>query len=221
MQRLSIFVMALLLSACASERHFALEEPVHPSAPVTHSVRPALRPVPGALEQAAPAAPSTGSTSLPNVGSAGPLKSAMVENYMDAEERDLRAHLRAPGVAVLRIGDEIVLSFRDAVLFAGDSLSEEGRGALERVAEFMRHYDHTAVAVGGYTDTSGTPEENLAQSQKRAKLVADTLIKDGVAAPRVGATGYGATHLKIATGPDVKEPRNRRIEIRIVPHPTA
>jgi outer membrane protein OmpA-like peptidoglycan-associated protein len=34
---------------------------------------------------------------------------------------------------------------------------------------------------------------------------------------RVTAQGYGATRLRIKTAGNVSEPRNRRIEIRIVP----
>lgn len=145
----------------------------------------------------------------------------MVGNYMDAQEKDFRAHLRAPGVGVARIGDDLVLSIRDDILFEGDAISSRGHNVLELTAELLRHYDHTAVQVGGYTDTSGPPAQNVTVSQQRAKAVADTLVSDGVAGARVTAQGYGATHLKIATGPDKPEPRNRRVEIRVVAHPQA
>jgi len=82
-------------------------------------------------------------------------------------------------------------------------------------------YDHSAVQVTGFTDTVGPFDRNIAISQSRAKTVADGLVSDGVDSERVSSQGYGATHLKIATGPDRAEPRNRRIEIRVIAHPQA
>ena len=209
MRKTGVALAALLLSACASETHYALEGPPPPpshATPVPHPVSHGVQPRSGAL---------------PSVGSAGPLKTAMVGGYMDAQEKDFRAKLRGKGVIVARIGDDLVLSLRDDVLFDGTALSDDGRDVLERTAELLRHYDHTAVAVGGYTDTAGKPDQNIAVSQKRARVVADALVSDGVAGPRVGAQGYGATHLKIVTGPNVNEPRNRRIEIRVIARPQA
>jgi outer membrane protein OmpA-like peptidoglycan-associated protein len=145
----------------------------------------------------------------------------MVGSYMDAQERDFRARLKGEGVRVARIGDDLVLQLEDNVLFDGNDLSGDGRDVLERTAELLRHYDHSAVAVGAYTDTSGTPDKNMTVSQQRAHTVAAALVADGVAGPRVGAQGYGATHLKIVTGPNVNEPRNRRIEIHIIARPQA
>jgi outer membrane protein OmpA-like peptidoglycan-associated protein len=207
MKKLGVALAALLLSACGSERHYALEgPPAYHAAPVGHPVTHVAEPREGGI---------------PAVGSAGPLKTAMVGGYMDAQERDFRAHLRGEGVRVARIGDDLVLQLQDDVLFDGNALSGDGRDVLERTAELLRHYDHTAVAVGGYTDTSGSPDQNMAMSQKRARMVADALVSDGVAGARVGAQGYGATHLKIVTGPDKSEPRNRRIEIHIIARPQA
>ena len=49
-----------------------------------------------------------------------------------------------------------------------------------------------------------------------------TLIDEAVAAgARLSAEGFGENGLRIRTGDSVAEPRNRRIEIRISPTPTA
>ena len=200
---------AFLLSACA-ERHYMLEAP-----PPSHAEPYG----PHAPAVSRPARVSDGA--LPYVGSAGPLKVAMVESYMDAQERDFRAHLHASGVVIARIGDDLVLSLNDSVLFSDNELSDRGRDTLERLAELLRHYDHTAITVGGYTDTSEAADRSLQVTQARAKTVAGALVSDGVAGARVTSQGYGSAHLKIATGAGKKESRNRRIEIRIIAHPTA
>ena len=60
----------------------------------------------------------------------------------------------------------------------------------------------------------------MSASQKRAKAVADVLIADGVSGNRVSSEGFGEARLKVKTGDHVKEPRNRRVEIRISPQAT-
>ena len=41
------------------------------------------------------------------------------------------------------------------------------------------------------------------------------LIKDGVPANAITTQGFGDTHLLVPTGPGVREPQNRRVEIII------
>ena len=71
----------------------------------------------------------------------------------------------------------------------------------------------TTLKVNGYTDTSGATGYNTALSVRRAKVVATQLIADGVPASEIEIHGYGETHLLVDTGPGVREPRNRRVEI--------
>jgi outer membrane protein OmpA-like peptidoglycan-associated protein len=215
MKRVFAVCVVLLLAACSSERRYSMEEPP-----------PSSSAMPWETQHQKPSAPPAHRSAvvtthtLPNFGSAGPLKTAMIGGYMDAQERDFRIHLRADGVGIYRIGDDIVLSAQNTVLFSsGMDLSARGQDVLERLAELLRHYDHSAVQVNGYTDTTGTPAQNLEASQKRAMVIANALVSDGVAGPRVSALGFGATKLKIATGPNVSEPRNRRIEIRVIARP--
>ena len=71
----------------------------------------------------------------------------------------------------------------------------------------------TTINVSGYTDTSGSPVYNQGLSIRRAKAVAAQLISDGVPASEIEIHGFGATHLLVPTGPGVREPQNRRVEI--------
>ncbi|MDE8342784.1 MAG: OmpA family protein [Acidocella sp.] len=71
----------------------------------------------------------------------------------------------------------------------------------------------TTINVSGYTDTSGTPTYNQGLSIRRAKAVAMKLMADGVPASEISIHGYGETHLLVPTGPGVREPQNRRVEI--------
>ena len=71
----------------------------------------------------------------------------------------------------------------------------------------------TTIDVNGYTDTSGTPTYNMGLSWRRAKAVAAQLVADGVPASEIQTQGFGETHLLVPTGPGVREPQNRRVEI--------
>ncbi len=71
----------------------------------------------------------------------------------------------------------------------------------------------TTINVSGYTDTSGTPTYNQGLSIRRAKAVAVKLMADGVPAAEISIHGFGETHLLVPTGPGVREPQNRRVEI--------
>ncbi len=137
---------------------------------------------------------------------------------MDAMEHDLRRILH--GVPVGRPGDALVLNFRsDAIFDRSGALSAPGRNTFRSLAVALRHYDHTLVQISGYTDTRLAQDESVKVSQRHADAVATELRADGVDARRITTTGLGATHLRIATGDGMNEPRNRRIEIRIAPHP--
>lgn len=198
---LSIFAVASLaavLAACQTERSRPIIPP--PYVPLPHT--PVHVPVPPQ-----------------QVITAGPLTQAGAGKYMDAQEAELRARLRGRGVGVLRRGNDILLTFPDGKLFDGMNLSSPGRDLLAAVALTFARYDHTLIEVNGYTDTSGTAEQNLDVSQKRAALVAGALNGLGVSDGRTEAHGFGATNLKVTTGDHVSEPRNRRIEIRVVPRP--
>ncbi|MGC9953535.1 MAG: OmpA family protein [Rhizomicrobium sp.] len=174
--------------------------------------------LPPPIAQPAPQ-PSTPVAPPQQIVPAGPLTQASVGRYMDALERDLRLRLRGSGIAVARRGDDMLLTFPNTRLFASESLSPSGQGVLGSVAQVLRRYDHTQVQVNSYTDTSGSPEQNLAVSQKRAALVGDALARSGIAAARIEAHGFGEANLKVATGDHVNEPRNRRIELRITARP--
>ncbi len=71
----------------------------------------------------------------------------------------------------------------------------------------------TTLNVSGYTDTSGTVVYNQGLSERRAKAVAAKLVDDGVPAAEIEIHAYGETHLLVPTGPNVREPQNRRVEI--------
>jgi outer membrane protein OmpA-like peptidoglycan-associated protein len=204
--------MALLaLTACQSPPHYSYVTPP-PASPPSQPMRPYQGP------QRPPQTPRVSRPAMPSYGgSAGPLTAKNAGAYMDGLERDLRHYLR--GIPVARPGDVVVLNLKSDDMFEKTSLSDDGHDLLRNLSSALKHYDHTQVQVNGYTDTRAGPDQAIKTTQKRADAVATELRADGIDGRRLTATGYGSSHLRIATGDGKTEARNRRIEIKIVPKP--
>ncbi|HEX3349449.1 MAG TPA: OmpA family protein, partial [Acetobacteraceae bacterium] len=92
-------------------------------------------------------------------------------------------------------------------------LTPRARQVIAEAAQNSGKVQHTRIEVNGYTDTSGTPAYNQRLSVRRADAVAAELVRDGVPRNQMDIHGYGETHLLVQTGPGVREPQNRRVEI--------
>jgi OmpA-OmpF porin, OOP family len=95
------------------------------------------------------------------------------------------------------------------------TLTDRAREIVREAAQASTHVQYTQIVVNGHTDTSGTPRYNMALSIRRANAVAAELVRDGVPRNVIAIHGYGQTHLLVPTGPGVREPQNRRVEIII------
>ena len=92
-------------------------------------------------------------------------------------------------------------------------LTDRAKAIVKEAAESSTRIQVTRIEVNGYTDTSGKAEYNQGLSVRRAKAVAGELVRNGVPQGVIDIQGFGDTHLLVATGPGVREPRNRRVEI--------
>ncbi len=71
------------------------------------------------------------------------------------------------------------------------------------------------VEVIGHTDTMGEQAYNQQLSLRRAKAIRDELVQDGLSAAAIAVAGRGDLDPAVKTGPNVAEPRNRRVEITV------
>ena len=200
---------ALLVAACATKPPPAPPPVSQPQAKMTPRSHP---------HDVAPR-PEKPESPPPPYAIQGPLTRELAGAYMDGQEAELRQRLRGSGVQIFRLGDTIDVIMPLSFLFDDrlQGVSWDGSGALSAIASVVQEYDRTAIQIGGYTDTTGSAQSNQRVSDSRAKIVADVLARDGVPPGRISARGYGETHLLVPTGDNVNQPRNRRVEIRIVP----
>ena len=69
------------------------------------------------------------------------------------------------------------------------------------------------IHVVGHTDTSGSPAYNQKLSLRRADAVKKALIAKGIQTANITTEGKGESQLLVQTGPNVREPSNRRAQI--------
>ena len=92
-------------------------------------------------------------------------------------------------------------------------LTSQARGIVQSAAAYSTRTQYTRIDVDGNADTSGSPGYNIGLSQRRAEAVQAELIRDGVPANAIAVHAFGDTKLLVPTGPGVREPQNRRVEI--------
>ena len=103
------------------------------------------------------------------------------------------------------------------VFFDWDSakLSDASLNVLSQVVTAFRGSPNATVSAVGHTDTSGPPDYNMALSLRRANVVKTELVRQGIPAAAITATGVGEEGLLVQTGDGVREPQNRRVEIEV------
>ncbi|CAI8972616.1 OmpA-OmpF porin, OOP family [Pseudomonas donghuensis] len=112
-------------------------------------------------------------------------------------------------------------SDRGLVMTLGDVLFDTGHAELKnsasrtvlKLVQFLQLNPKRVVRIEGYTDSTGTPEDNLKLSRDRAQAVADMLIDLGVDEKRIQVEGYGDQYPVEANASERGRAQNRRVEI--------
>ena len=94
------------------------------------------------------------------------------------------------------------------------AITPAAQDILNTVVSDARRTSASRLNVVGHTDTSGSPAYNQALSERRAGAVREALVQRGVPASQIATRGVGESQPLIATGDGVREPSNRRAEIR-------
>jgi outer membrane protein OmpA-like peptidoglycan-associated protein len=95
------------------------------------------------------------------------------------------------------------------------NLSAQALNTIKQAAGAYKAKGNARITATGHTDTTGSEAYNMALSLRRANAVKDALVREGVPATAIAVVGRGMQGLLVQTGPNVREPQNRRVEIVI------
>jgi OOP family OmpA-OmpF porin len=94
------------------------------------------------------------------------------------------------------------------------TLSPAGAALVEEAAHTYASAGAARLDLAGYTDGVGTVAYNFKLSKRRADNVRVYLVKLGVPADAIVETARGKENPRVPTADGVREPQNRRVEIR-------
>jgi outer membrane protein OmpA-like peptidoglycan-associated protein len=99
--------------------------------------------------------------------------------------------------------------------FLNDStkLTAESKSHIPEVLSLVNKREFYEISIIGHTDTTGNDEYNMRLSSSRAKTVRDALISHGIRSDKMELRYHGKRDPLIPTGDNVREPRNRRVEV--------
>ena len=148
----------------------------------------------------------------------GALSGAAIGNYMDRQERELRAKMAGTGVTVERVSEkEIALMMPSDITFDVDraEVKNEFRNVINSLGEALKSQPSTTIDIIGHADSSGADAHNQALSERRAQSVAYWLQDQGVQAPRLMAFGRGEMEPVASNDTPQGRASNRRVEVKV------
>ncbi|WP_306252569.1 OmpA family protein [Parvularcula sp. IMCC14364] len=125
----------------------------------------------------------------------------------------IEASLDCPAAIVEEVVAPKELGFTVYFDYDKSNLSDAARRVInERTSEALQ-YDIADVDVAGNTDTSGSSAYNNALSARRAAVVRDALVANGVSGGLIDVAALGENNLAKPTADGVREPLNRRTDV--------
>ena len=104
------------------------------------------------------------------------------------------------------------------ILYLNESntaLSSQSKEKMMLVIKTIKKRMPCVVNIIGHTDTTGDATKNIKVSLKRAKIVQELIVKEGINISILTIKGYGEEKLLVQTPDNTKEPINRNVEVFI------
>jgi outer membrane protein OmpA-like peptidoglycan-associated protein len=148
---------------------------------------------------------------------------AMWDQYLEALRADAAGAICLLPADAKALLDEALAACRGGqaanfiVYFGFDrsNLTDQAQQTLDQVVQAVQSMGATALSVVGHTDTVGSLEYNQGLSVRRARRVAEGLTERGIPADAMTLAGRSWLEPAVDTGPNVREPLNRRVEITL------
>ncbi len=97
--------------------------------------------------------------------------------------------------------------------FDRSDITPEAARIIKQAADDAKRGSVRLIVATGHADRSGPTDYNQRLSERRANAVRGALIREGIAANTIQATGRGENDNLVPTADGAREPRNRRVEI--------
>ena len=98
---------------------------------------------------------------------------------------------------------------------ASAELEQVSFATLKKLADIAKTCPDAVIEIAGHTDAEGEPARNQRLSERRARSVADYLVKAGVPDARLAAVGLGDTQPIAPNATPEDRAKNRRIEFNV------
>ncbi len=149
----------------------------------------------------------------------GGVTGAVIGRKMDKQAEEMQKVLG--DAEVRRVGEGIVIEFKDKVLFGYDraDLGAPAKTNLSKLSAILQKYPDTNIEVLGHTDNKGSDEYNQGLSERRAAATAAHLRSEGIVSSRISTRGMGESDPKVGNDTETNRSENRRVEFVITATP--
>jgi chemotaxis protein MotB len=147
-------------------------------------------------------------------------------NALEQEYQQLQAALGADQAQIVLLEGKLKVTMVDQVLFpeGGFRLNSQAKAVLGKLVPTLSGLQQTKIIVDGYTDNvqigPGLKREgissNLELSSRRADVVVEYLVNQGVNQNLISAQGFGESNPVASNDTPDGRSQNRRIEVTLV-----
>ncbi|MFA4973193.1 MAG: OmpA family protein [bacterium] len=115
-------------------------------------------------------------------------------------------------------GKTVKVTTLDGVLFDFNKalIKPEGKKVLDQDVALIKQSKSLDISIEGHCDIVGSDSYNQQLSEKRARVVYDYFLKNGIDAKRMRTVGYGRTKPIVPNDSAANRAKNRRVEIHII-----
>lgn len=99
--------------------------------------------------------------------------------------------------------------------FDSDKLKTSESSKLKAISDYVKSTDDSKIKLDGHTDRAGSDKYNDDLSKRRANTVKKSLETMGVDSDLIESEAHGESQPAIQTNDGVKEPKNRRVNIKV------
>lgn len=92
-------------------------------------------------------------------------------------------------------------------------IKPESQSIIDQIVQMMKQNPGLKIGIEGHTDNVGNSKSNKTLSEERAKSVVSAIVKQGVDAKRLSATGFGQDKPIADNKTEEGRAKNRRVEL--------